>query len=197
MRKLCVSEWVASAGLAPASPVCTHPSGSLLTLGRPRPAAPCTARTPRRFTRPTRWLLPAVGFLKCAHICPRSKRESARLPVACALGRLLGTHTLPLTLPHLTIAGGASAGSSSCSASPMEAPKVRLALIARWLARTFPPPFPNCSDEPSTYLDSRHDTSVADSSRSLGCGSEQLPPPLHPPTKPSPSCPCPGEGMTT
>ena len=184
MRKLCVSEWVASAGLAPASPVCTHPSGSLLTLGRPRPAAPCTARTPRRFTRPTRWLLPAVGFLKCAHISPRSKRESARLPVACALGRLLGTHTLPLTLPHLTIAGGASACSSSCSVSSMEAPKVRLAPIARWLARTLLSP--NCSDEPSTYLDSRHDTSVADSSRSLGCGSEQLPPPLHSPTQPSP-----------
>ena len=36
---------------------------------------------------------------------------------------------------------------------------------------------PNCSDEPSNYLDSRHDTSVADSSSSLGCGSEQLPPP--------------------
>ena len=106
----------------------------------PSPAAPCTARTPRRFTRPTRWLLPAVGFLKCAHICPRSKRESARLPVACALGRLLGTHTLPLTLTHLSIAGGASAGSSPCSASPMEAPKVRLAPITPRLARTFPPP---------------------------------------------------------
>ena len=38
-------------------------------------------------------------------------------------------------------------------------------------------PLPDCSDEPSNYLDSRHDTSVADSSSSLGCGSEQLPPP--------------------
>lgn len=75
----------------------------------------------------------------CPHICPRSKRESARLPVACALGRLLGTHTQPLTPHHLSIAGGASAGSSPCSASPMEAPKVRLAPIARWLSRTSPP----------------------------------------------------------
>ena len=197
MRKLCVSEWVASAGLAPADPVCTHPSGSLLTLGASCPA-PCTARTPRRFTRPTRWLLPAVGFLKCAHICPRSKRESARLPVTCALGHLLGTHKQPLTQTLLycrrracglerrrRVAKGGSEGTPHAAKHS-----------AASHPRIFSPAF-DCSDELSNYLDSRHDTSVADSSSSLGCGSEQFPP------APS-SCPCTcprrpalGEGMTT
>ena len=129
----------------------------------------------------------------CPHIPAQQKGECASARGMCSGTSARNTHTTP-DPTHLNLAGGASAGSSSCSASSMEAPKVRLAPIAGWLARTSPPTSPNCSDEPSTYLDSRHDTSVADSSRSLGCGSEQLPPPLHPPTQPSPSLPLPWRG---
>ena len=57
---------------------------------------------------------------------PRSKRESARLPMTCALGHLLGTHPQSLN-PTFYVAGGASAGSRLVGASPRAAPKVRLA----------------------------------------------------------------------
>ena len=130
----------------------------------------------------------------CPHMPAQQKGECASARGMCSGTSARNTHTAPdPTPPHYCrrrecglellqrFANGGSEGT----------PRAHNAQAGPHL----PPPYsPNCSDEPSTYLDSRHDTSVADSSRSLGCGSEQLPPPLHAPTPPPAPLPLPWRG---
>ena len=125
----------------------------------------------------------------CPHMPAQQKGECASARDMCSGTSARNIHTTPDPTPPLycrrrecglqllqRFANGGSEGT----------PRTHSAQACPHL----PPPSlsPNCSDEPSTYLDSRHDTSVADSSRSLGCGSEQLPPnpPAHPRPPPLP-----------
>ena len=67
---------------------------------------------------------------------PRSKRESARLPMTCALGHLLGTYPQRFH-PNPSISQAAREWPrASAAASPMGAPKVRLARSAVLAPRT-------------------------------------------------------------